>query len=132
MIAKHVGSSRRLVRPIAALLALIVVAGGMGCSGRVAVMPNSDKSLRRTPAQFAAESAKRSYPADLPDAGKANARAQVAYEVDQIQVINLSEEDWNDVELWVNHKYVVHLPLVESSCCTTIRETPSPRTTKNK
>ncbi len=108
--------SSKLIPARSSLLATVLVVAGVlaGCSGRVAVLPNSDKALRQTPAQFAAEAAKRSYPAELPDAGKANARAQVAYEVDQIQVINLSEEDWNDVELWVNHKYVVHLPVVES------------------
>ena len=27
--------------------------------------------------------------------------------------MNLSQEAWNDVEIWVNQKYVVHLPKVE-------------------
>ena len=40
----------------------------------------------------------------------APARAQVAYETDTIQILNDSEEDWHDVEIWVNEKYVVFVP----------------------
>jgi hypothetical protein len=89
------------------------LAGG-GCAGRVAILPNSDKALNRTPAQFAAEAAKHSYPTDMADGGKADARAQVAYEVDQINLLNLSAEDWTDLEIWVNHKYFLHLPRLEA------------------
>ena len=103
-------SFRRLARP----LPLLLVAGILGCSGRVSLLPNSDKTLRRTPAQFASEAAKRSYQPDLPDGGTAKARAQVAYETDTIQILNDSEEDWHDVEIWVNHKYVVHMSRIEA------------------
>lgn len=103
-------SSRCVVLTIALLLA----AGLVGCSGRVSIMPNADKSLNRTPAQFAAEAAKHTYQPDLPAGGPADARAQVAYEVNQLQLINLSEEDWHDVEIWVNHKYVVYVPRFEA------------------
>jgi hypothetical protein len=98
---------------LAVVTVLFTLAGG-GCTGRVAIMPNSDKALNRTPAQFAAESAKRSYPTDMADGGTADARAQVAYEVDQIQLLNLSQEDWTDLEIWVNHKYYLHLPRLEA------------------
>jgi hypothetical protein len=92
-----------LVRFIAlAVVSLAFALASGGCSGRVAIMPNSDKALNRTPAQFAADASRRTYPAELPDGGKADARAQVAYEVDQIQLLNLSQEDWTDLELWVN------------------------------
>jgi hypothetical protein len=108
-------NSSLLLRLIALPVALVVIpACGVGCAGRVAIMPNSDKTLRRTPAQFAAEAAKRTYPTDIPSGGTAEARAQVAYEVDQIQMLNLSQEDWTDVELWVNRKYVVHIPRLEA------------------
>ena len=98
---------------IAVVTVLFALAGG-GCNGRVAILPNSDKALNRTPAQFAAEAAKRSYPTDMADGGKADARAQVAYEVDQINLLNLSAEDWTDLEIWVNHKYFLHLPRLEA------------------
>ena len=50
----------------------------------------------------------------MPDGGTARARAQVAYETDSVQILNDSEEDWNDVEIWVNRKYVVHVPRIEA------------------
>jgi hypothetical protein len=80
----------------------------------VSLLPNSDKSLRRTPAQFASEAAKRTYQVDLPDGGTARARAEVAYDLNTIQILNDSEEDWTDVEIWVNRKYVVHVPRIEA------------------
>ena len=101
-------------RRLSLALSLVLVAGLFGCSGRVSLLPNSDKSLRRTPAQFASEAAKRTYQPDMPDGGTAQARAQVAYENDSIQILNDSEEDWTDVEIWVNGKYVVHMPRIEA------------------
>jgi hypothetical protein len=101
-------------RPVALALSLVLAGCLIGCSGRVSLLPNSDKSLRRTPAQFASEAAKRSYQPDMPDGGNAPARAQVAYETNTIQILNDSEEDWTGVEIWVNRKYVVHMPLIEA------------------
>ena len=110
MNARHL--SRCLALPIASLL--VVAAVGGGCAGRVSLLPNSDKSLRQTPAQFASQAAKRTYQADLPDGGDAQARAQVAYDGNYIQILNLSDADWTDVEVWVNKKYVVHLPRIDA------------------
>ena len=103
-----------ICRRLSLSLSLVLVAGLLGCSGRVSLLPNSDKSLRRTPAQFASEAAKRVYQPDMPDGGTAQARAQVAYESDTIQILNDSDEDWTDVEIWVNGKYVVHMPRIEA------------------
>ena len=99
---------------ITSTLAIVVVSGLVGCAGRVSILPNSDKTLNRTPAQFASDAAKRSYPADLPDGGPAEARAWVAYDANNIQILNNSEEDWSDVEIWVNQKYVVCAPRIEA------------------
>ena len=41
-------------------------------------------------------------------------RAQVGYGLDTIQVVNLSAEDWDNVELWVNRKFVVFVPKIEA------------------
>ena len=105
---------RRLALPVAAMVMMFLTSGLVGCSGRVSLLPNSDKSLRQTPAQFASSAAKRTYQFDLPDGGAARARAQVAYDTDTVQILHDSEEDWTDVEIWVNHKYVVHIPRIEA------------------
>jgi hypothetical protein len=99
---------------IGTLLGAGAAAAVISCSGRPSIVPNSDKSLRRSSAQFAADSAKRHpYKAEVPRGGEAAARAQVGYMLDQIEVVNLSDEDWSDVELWVNQAYVVHIPQMQ-------------------
>ena len=40
-------------------------------------------------------------------------RIQVGYWINNLDIVNLSQEDWQDVELWVNQKYVVHIPKME-------------------
>src|SRR4051794_10234094 len=85
-----------------------------GCAGSTSLMPNPDKSLRKNPAQFAADAASRHpYKADAPRGGEADARVQVGYWVNNLDIVNLSQQDWNDVDLWVNQKYVVHIPHME-------------------
>lgn len=84
-----------------------------GCSGRPSVFPNSDKALRKTSAQFAADAASRHpYKADAPRGGEASARAQVGYVTDKLEVVNLSDRDWQNVEVWVNQTYVVSVPSI--------------------
>lgn len=94
---------------------LVVLCGGLlawaGCEGRPALIPVSDPDLKRTSAQFAADAAKRTYPASAPHGGDAEAMADVDHGFrNRIQVENLSSDTWNGVELWVNEKYVVYLP----------------------
>ncbi len=85
-----------------------------GCSGRPSLVPNSDKQLRRSSSQFAADAAKRQpYKTDATRGGEAPARAQVGYMLDRIEIVNLSDEDWSDVEVWVNQAYVVYVPTME-------------------
>ncbi|HEX3359097.1 MAG TPA: hypothetical protein VHS31_19105 [Tepidisphaeraceae bacterium] len=86
-----------------------------GCAGRAEIFPNSEKSLRRTAAEFAADSAKRfPYKADAPRGGEALGRAQVGYTVNKLEIENLGDEDWNNVEVWVNKSYVVWLPTLKA------------------
>lgn len=86
----------------------------LGCAGRPSILPNADKTLRKTSAQFAADAAKRHpYKADAPRGGEIAGRAQVGYMLDWLEVANLSDTDWTDVEIWVNKKYVVAVPLME-------------------
>src|SRR6202034_68599 len=87
-----------------------------GCSGEVSLLNNPDPQLRKTPAQFAADAATHNpYKADAPRGGTANGRASVDYDLRDIHLINTSDEDWHDVEVWINQKYVVFLHTVPKS-----------------
>jgi hypothetical protein len=87
-----------------------------GCSGEVSLFPNPDPQLHKTPAQFAADAATRSpYKTDAPSGGTAAGRASVNYDVRDIHLVNTSDEDWQDVEVWLNQKYVVFLHVVPKS-----------------
>jgi hypothetical protein len=92
------------------VLALALAAGG--CSKTPpSLLPNKDKALRKSATSFQADAKQRHpYKADAPKAGTAVARAQVGYSLDQLEVVNLSEETWNDVEVWVNERWVVFVP----------------------
>ena len=94
---------------LAAALAVLVLTG---CAGRPSVLPNSDKNLRKTSAEFAADAAKRNYPATAPRGGDAQAQGSVDYGFENhVEAVNLSGDTWNQVELWVNEKYVVFVPV---------------------
>jgi hypothetical protein len=81
-----------------------------GCAGRPSLFPSSDPGLRKTSAEFAADAAKRSYPATAPRGGDAQAQASVDHGMlNRIDVSNLSDGDWNGAEIWVNEKYVVYV-----------------------
>ncbi len=66
-------------------------------------------------------------------------RAAVDYGSGWVEVVNLSDEDWDDAEIWINRRYVVFVPKVEkirrtlkrsiSRCSTTKKGTPSPMRT---
>lgn len=87
-----------------------------GCAGRPTLWPNSDPALRKTSAEFAADGAKRHpFKTDAPRAGDAQARVTVDYGLDLIQIANLSDEDWTNVEVWVNKNYVVFIPKLEKN-----------------
>src|SRR4051794_40003928 len=107
-----------MYKTIGSLAVFLILAG---CAGRPSLIPNSDKNLRRTSAQFAADAAKRHpYKSNAPRGGEAVARAEVGYMLKQITIANLSQEAWNDVEVWVNQKYVVALPAMEPGKLKTI------------
>jgi hypothetical protein len=85
----------------------------VGCSGRPSLIPNSDKSLDKSAAQFAADAAKRKYPADAPRGGESIGRAQVGYTMNTIEIANHSDETWENVEIWANGQYVDFVPKIE-------------------
>jgi hypothetical protein len=83
----------------------------VGCSGRPSLLPNIDPALRKTSTEFAVDASHRfPYKADAPKAGDAIGRAEVAYMYKRIEIENLSADAWNNVELWINQKYVVFVP----------------------
>ena len=86
-----------------------------GCTTTPQLLPNSDPSLRKGVGEFAADAAKRQYKPDAPRGGEIAGRAQVGTWSDVLEVANLSDTDWDDVEIWVNKKYVLHVPKVEKS-----------------
>ena len=81
-------------------------------SGRPALFPNTDPSLRKTSTEFAVDAAKRfPFKADAPSGGDAAGRvAKVGYMAKRVEIINLSGDDWNNVEVWINQEYVVFVP----------------------
>lgn len=109
----------RLTLVIAAIAVFALAA--IGCSGRPSLFPPKNKALRKSSAEFAADAAKRHpYPADAEHAGEANARVQVGYSMNRMDIVQFSEEPWVDVDIWVNQKYVVHLPTLPTNKLTSI------------
>jgi hypothetical protein len=97
-----------------ALTVLMIVAMA-GCEGRPTIFPNPDPQLRKTSTQLAADAAKRHpYPADAPRVKQTQVRAQVAYSLNRLEVLNFSGSDWDGVEVWVNRKYVCYLPTMQA------------------
>jgi hypothetical protein len=92
---------------------VVLTAALAGCNGRASLFPNPDPQLRKDSTQFAADAAAHHpYKADAPRGGKAQAQAAVNYGLDDIVVVNLSQEDWKDAEIWVNRKYEVTVPVM--------------------
>lgn len=93
---------------------VVMMAAFVGCAGRSELIPNKNPALRKTAAQFAADAAKRfPYNSAAPRGGPAKGRAQVGYTLNRLEIVNLSDEIWNDVEVWVNGEYVIHLPTIK-------------------
>jgi major membrane immunogen (membrane-anchored lipoprotein) len=83
-----------------------------GCSsdGRPTLLPNADANLRKSSTEFAADAAKRSYETDAPKSNLTIARAQYNLMERQFDMANLTNWDWQNIEVWVNQKYVVSVP----------------------
>lgn len=94
-------------------VAMGVLAAGAACAAKPSLLPNRDPALRRTVAEFRADAATRSYPADAPRGRGLEARSQIGYMAKRVDLANLSQQDWENVEVWVNRQYVVFLPRIE-------------------
>lgn len=98
---------------------LIAFAAGMvllGCEGMVSLVPNNDPALRKPPAGFAADAAKRTYEADAPRVNDKDFRADYALMVKEIDLANISKNDCQNVEVWINGQYVVFCPTFPAKC----------------
>ncbi len=93
-----------------------LAAAMVGCDRRPSLIPNNDPALRKTSAWFAADAVKRHpFPTAAPFAGALNARADVEVMLDKLQIANFSDEEFTDIDVWVNHGYVVHVPKIEAN-----------------
>jgi hypothetical protein len=108
-------AKQKKARAVMTLAGAAGLAGMAGCEGRPTLFPNPDPNLRHTSTELAADSARRfPYKADAPHAKEAKARAQVGYSLNRLEVVNFTGQDWDDVEVWVNRKYVCHVPKMET------------------
>ena len=84
-----------------------------GCEGRPSLFPNSDSALNKTSTQFAADAARRfPYPVTAPHPGDAQGRASLDHMFAQLQILNSDNEDWSNIDVWVNKTYVCHIPRI--------------------
>ncbi len=106
-MTKHEGVLRRLVS--GSLIATTCLVAG--CH-QTALIPNPDPTLRKSRSSFRADAAGRTYPADARKAKGLVARAQIGYHLKWVEVANLSEEDWTNVEVWIDGQYVAFVPSI--------------------
>lgn len=108
-------TTRRFILAIVA--AALLIAGCETNSSRL--IPNPDRDLNKTMAKFSADAAGRKYPTTEPSPVATTAPAQmerapfrgeVDYQLRVINIVNLSDTPWNDVEVWANGKYVCFVP----------------------
>ncbi len=98
----------------AAVLAVGVLLA-IGCQKRATVFPNSDPALNRTSQAFADDAKSRQpFKTELATGTKADGVARLDYTLEVIQLTNLSPETWENIEVWVNGKYVVYVPKIEA------------------
>jgi hypothetical protein len=101
------GTAGRRATLLLAALAFI----GVGCMESPTLIPNPDPNLRKTSAQFSADAVKRHpFKTDAPKGEPNFARSEVGYMVNSLDIVNLSDRDWKNAEVWVNEKYVCMVP----------------------
>jgi len=94
------------------LVGAVLAIAGCGESKWASSLPQQDPALRKTKVQFAADAATRTYPADAPHKMTNDLRAQVEYGVKWLDIANLTDQEWDDVDVWLNQRYVIHVPKI--------------------
>lgn len=100
-----------------AIVAALLIAGCETNSSTL--VPNPDHDLNKSMAKFSADAATRKYPATQSSSlaaisptqvQQAPFRGEVDYQLRVINIVNLSDTAWNNVEVWANGKYVCFVP----------------------
>jgi hypothetical protein len=103
------------MRTTAVCTALSLVIVLAGCMDRATIFNNPDPTLHKPISAFRSDALDRfPYKADAPREREIRARAQVGYHFNRLEVVNFTEGDWENVELWVNRKYVCLVPKMQS------------------
>src|SRR4051794_15578697 len=91
------------LRRFAAAVAVLALVGIWGCSDRPTIFDNPDPNLRLSSSELRGDALARfPYKQETPKTREIQARAQVAYPLNRMEVLNFSGKDWQDVEVWVN------------------------------
>lgn len=99
-----------IARRLSTCVVLISGCALCGCGDRPTLFKNPDPELRKTRTELKADARQRSYPEEAPRIYEPKARAQVAYMLRRVELVNFTDEDWSDVDVWVNRQYVCHVP----------------------
>jgi hypothetical protein len=92
-----------------------LVACVAGCDVHTGTPMNSDPKLVKKPAEYSADAvARHPMKTDLPKAGEADGVAEIDYDIQMFQLLNLSDTDWDNIEVWVNDRYVTFVPKIEA------------------
>jgi hypothetical protein len=86
----------------------------VGCRETPGLLRNQDPVLRQPKTVLRADAARRTYPSEAARVQGLAARSQIGYMAKTVEVANLSDADWDSVEVWVNKQYVVFLPKIEA------------------
>src|SRR4051812_33800317 len=103
------------LRRSAAAFAVLALSSMSGCMDRPTIFNNPDPNLRLSASELRGDAISRfPYKPQAPKARDINVRAQVAYALNRMELVNFSGNDWDDVEVWVNQKYVCHVPKMQN------------------
>ncbi|HEX2971711.1 MAG TPA: hypothetical protein VHP11_05230 [Tepidisphaeraceae bacterium] len=104
----------RIVRAVTVVACGLGMLSTTGCN-QPTLFANPDPNLRKDIPQLKADAAKRfPYKDDAPKAFEPQARAQVGYDLHRVEVVHFANEDWSNVDVWVNRQYVCHIPVMQS------------------
>src|ERR1700722_20961280 len=109
-------------RSFALCLCSSVVAVGLflfasGCTSRPSFVrsANADPARRKSNAEFAQDASLPQYESNASPAGAANGGAVIDYGFHYLSLVNSSNQDWINVEIWVNQKYVIMIPKISAN-----------------